>query len=87
MYPRQNVPSNVSLTQDTGRFFDLVDNPVPDLRYGMRTLFQTRAAVVKWGRVALYSAQLVIFSRAANRQALTSFGSEHGVKSNNSVRA
>ncbi len=31
MYPRQNVPSNVSLTQDTGSFFDLVDNPVPDL--------------------------------------------------------
>ncbi len=31
MYPRQNVPSNVSLTQDIGSFFDLVDNPVPDL--------------------------------------------------------
>jgi hypothetical protein len=36
MYPRQNVPSNVSLTQDTGRFFDLVDNPVPDLSSTLR---------------------------------------------------
>jgi hypothetical protein len=34
MYPGQNVPSKVSLTQDIGRFFDLVDKRVPDLRYG-----------------------------------------------------
>ena len=59
MHPGQNVPSNVSLTQDTGGFFDRVGNPVPEV--WDENAFQTYAACHKIGSNSLHSAQSVIF--------------------------